>query len=428
MLASCAFLVAGCGKGEPVNVLLIVMDTTRGDRCGFNGYDRGTTPNLDRFAEDAVVYRDAWSPAGWTGPAHASLFTGLRVENHGYFTGAQQFLGPVVPTMAELLAQAGWATACFSNNPMVSAEFGLTRGFGHVVPLHEDLERPYPWAPATHEAAADWAEARAREGVPFFLFVNDMEPHLRYVPGAEDERRLVREGTTGEEIAAGREFDFPRWMAYDARLEELSERELTVLSDLYDAEIAGLDRALGAFLDRLEAAGILDRTLVIVAGDHGEMMGEHHMLGHLHSLYRGVRHVPLLVRLPGRFDGGRAEDALVRLEDVLPTVLEVCGVAPPHGIDGVSLSRPLEGRVSVARQNEDRASRPKMKNALPALDPEPLTLGVSAIADGRWHLVLHDAGRAELYDLDADPLERRDLAAERPDEVARLAALLRAHR
>src|SRR6185295_9423652 len=128
--------LAGCGDPpKPAtrpNVVLLVMDTTRGDRCGFDGYARPTTPRLDAFAKDAVVFTDAWAPCCWTSPSHASLFTGLRPEHHGLTDSMNPNLPPAVPTVAESFRDAGWSTGCFTNNDFVSKIFGMTRGFDRV--------------------------------------------------------------------------------------------------------------------------------------------------------------------------------------------------------------------------------------------------------------------------------------------------------
>ena len=195
------FAIGRRTNGPRPNVLVLVMDTTRGDRCSFDGYPRPTTPHIDAFAKDAVVFRDAWSPSGWTVPAHAALFTGRRPEHVGLSIGDRLFLGTGFPTLAETLAAAGWSTACFSNNELIGPDFGLARGFATVEPLYSRTTRTYPWAPATHDLAATWAEGEARAGRPFFLFINDMEPHMPYTPPAEDERRLVRDDPTPAELA-----------------------------------------------------------------------------------------------------------------------------------------------------------------------------------------------------------------------------------
>jgi arylsulfatase A-like enzyme len=420
-------------NGRRPNVLVLVMDTTRADRCSVTGYGRPTTPRLDEFANDSVVFREAWSPAGWTGPAHASLFTGLRCEHHGFVSGgSRRFVAAGLPTLAELLASAGYATGAFVNNDWISEAFGTARGFERLEPLQARTDRSYPWAAETHAAAASWAEAQARGGRPFFLFINDMEPHLAYTPGDADARPFLRGDPSAEEIDEGRAFDLPQAMAYSLDRLELTPRRLGTLGDLYDAEILSLDREIGALLDRLRMDGLLDSTIVVICGDHGEMLGEHRLFSHGFSLYRAVTRVPLLVRFPGAFSGGRRVDSVVRLEDVMPTVLALCNVPAPPGLDGESLSGDLTGRIALAMQDADPQSSERLAGLAaevspdsPPADARALTAGIRSAFDGRFHFLAWSDGRAELYDTVSDPEESRDLAASEPAEVARMTKLLR---
>ena len=425
--AIAALAVASCAPAPAAprpNVIVLVMDTTRADRCSVDGYARPTTPSLEAFAKDAVNFRQAWSPSGWTPPAHASLFTGLRPEHHDLLPGRNRFLDVVHKTLAERLWDAGYATACFTNNPNVSPEAGLTRGFAVTDLRYLDDNRPYPWARATHEAALAWAVEKDRSGTPFFLFINDLEPHLPYTPPEADEAAFLSERPAAAVLADARTFGPPRTIGYCAGGEELDDAYMRTLSDLYDAEIHALDREIGALFDGLRSAGLWDRTMVVVAGDHGEMLGEHHQVAHQFSLYRAVRHVPLLVRWPGPQGGGRVVDSVVRLEDVFPTVLEACGLAIPEGLDGASLARGLEGRVARAIQGEQESTLAAAEKAFPAVDFKRLAGRADAVFDGRFHLVSFADGRNELFDVTADPAESRNLASERTADVERLKALI----
>jgi arylsulfatase A-like enzyme len=422
LLVACA-LLAACDMRRP-NVIVIVMDTTRADHMGFQGYSRATTPRLDAFAKDATQFRDAWSPANWTGPSHASLFTGLRPEHHGLQGETHPYLGPGIPTLAERLAAAGYATACFSNNTVVSPAFGLTRGFSRVEILAERTERVRPWARETHEAAAAWARTVARDGQPFFLFVNDMEAHLPYAPDAEATARFVRGAPKRAEFEAARAWGYPRFLAYDAHVEDLTAFEIGLLTDLYDAEIATLDAEIGALFDALRRDGLLDTTVVVVAADHGENLGDHHLYEHAFGLHRTLLHVPLLVRCPGRLAPGRVVDDVVRLEDVFPTVLDACELQVPADLDGVSLLGNTSGRVARASQPrmDDHARR--IQEIYGKVDVSRLACGVRSVHEGPFHLIAYDDGREELFDLRTDPEERADLAQKDPATATRLRALL----
>jgi arylsulfatase A-like enzyme len=411
------------------NVLLLVMDTARGDRFGFNGYDRPTTPRMDAFARDAVVYRDAWSPSNWTGPAHASLFTGLRLENHGFYEGNLRFLAKGADTLAMRLAEAGWATGCFSNNTIISPSFGLTQGFEFEARCYERPVRPYPWARWAHDEAADWAIRRAEEGKPFFLFVNDMEPHMPYEPPADQAARFLRKPLAPGQMDRLRAFGFPQNITFNLGVDVLDADDLRAFSDLYDAEIATLDAEVGRLLDRLAAAELLENTLVVILSDHGESFGEHHMIEHGFGLHRALLHVPLVIRYPARADGTRAvdpgtTDEVVRVEDVYPTILEVCGLPVPSGLDGHSLTRGLPGRVALAMQPpQPREMENYVKQCGPT-DTSRIDGGIESAYDGRWHYVRTTDGRQSLFDVDADPAEAEDLFARSPEIADRLRALL----
>ena len=205
---------------------------------------------------------------------------------------------------------------------------------------------------------------------------------------------------------------------------EMPSRRLGLLSDLYDAEVASLDRDVGSLMDRLARNGILDRTLVVVVSDHGELLGEHHLMSHGFSLHRAARRVPMLLRLPHVFDGGRRVDAVVRLEDVMPTVLDVCRAPVPAGLDGASLLSGLGGRVSLAVQDADPQTRVRLEALVPGGSAARLTTQIRAVYDGRHHLLRYGDGRSELYDLSADPGETADLSVREPDTVRRLTDLL----
>ena len=418
----------GCGPRAPArpNVLLLVMDTTRAARCSFLGYGRPTTPRLAEFAKDAVTFTDAWSPSGWTGTAHASLFTGLNPGRHRYVAGGRTYLGTEFPTLAEVLARAGYATGCYSNNLLISQEFGMVRGFQEVVPPRPAELRTYPWSRETHEQGAAWAQAQAKVGKPFFLFINDMETHLPYTPLEPDQRALLRGDPSQGEIAAARGLEYERALRYTLGGVDLTPRELGILSDLYDAELAALDREIGGLLDRLRKDGLLDSTLVVICADHGENFGERRRLEHgPHDLHRTVRHVPLIVRFPKAFDGGRRVDSVVRLEDVMPTVLGVCGVTAPRGLDGAVLGAEPLARVSRAGEGADPREKKRFEDKAPGVDGTPMTIGIDAVFDGRHHLLEYSDGRVELFDVRSDPLEADNLASREPEILGRMRELLR---
>jgi len=200
---------------------------------------------------------------------------------------------------------------------------------------------------------------------------------------------------------------------------------ISVLSDLYDSEIAELDAEIGRFVQELGRAGILDETLLIVTSDHGENLGDHGMASHKSSLHRSIRHIPLVLRLPGVFDGGRTVDDVVRLEDLFPTILEVCRIEVPPGIQGKSINGETAGRVSRAHHAQPGPLLiQKLRRLHPGADTSRLETSIDAVFDGRYHYIRYSAGREELYDVTLDPGEKRDLSGTSPTVLDRLRALL----
>lgn len=419
-----AALHGGRPDVAPPNVLLLVMDTTRADRCSVTGAPRPTTPALERLAAEGVRYVDAWSPAGWTAPAHASMFTGLRPPRHGVDIDRRVFLDPAIPTLAQRLEAAGWSTGCFTNNGWIAPHTGLARGFARYEPLHLREERPYPWCVPTHAMALDWAIAERDAGRRFFLFVNDTEPHLPYSPPEAFAAQFLPADATADEIAAARSFGLQQVMNSNVLGRMPSPRQLEILRALYDGEIAALDASIGDLVEGFRAAGLLDDTLVIVCADHGENFGDHGWMEHRFSLHRSIRRVPLVVRLPRLFDGGRTVTDVVRLEDIFPTVLDVCGIPAPPGLDSASLLDDTSGRVSRGTWGRSATLLTTVRRYFPNADLSKFDVSIEAVFDGRRHYIRTSDGREELYDVAADPDETRDLAPSGSADLARMRELL----
>ncbi len=407
---------------RPLSVVVVVLDTTRADRCA--PWDAGctTSPRLAALAQESVTYREAWSPAGWTGPAHAALFTGLRPPRNGFLESRRSMLPRSANTLAEVLQDAGRSTGCFTGNPVVCEELGLLQGFSHAPRL---VTNPaLPSAPAVHAAALEFAAASRAAGRPFFVFVNDFEPHITYdpPPGAAD--AFVPAAADAATLRAARAFDHEDAMRHTLGITPADPRVLELLPALYAGEVAGADAQLGVFVDALRARGLLDDTLLIVCSDHGENLGEHGLWEHRFSMHRTICHVPLLVRFPDARDAGRVVDDVVRLEDVFPTVLEACGLPLPAGLDGASLLKPLGGRIALGAYGPNTALLAGLRQDVSGVDETVFHLELRTAFDGRHHLIAERAGRTQLFDVAADPDELHDVAAELPEVVARLRALL----
>jgi len=406
------------------NVIVIVMDTTRADRCSFLGYERPTTPYLVRLAKSGVAYSNCWSPAPWTAPSHASLFTGLRPEHHGLLRENRPFLAEASVTLAERFRAAGYRTCGISNNPNVSVHRGLNQGFerfderwaenvtGSTDPAVSPLApiAAFPDCDEGHKLALAWTHKRVDAGERFFLFVNDTEPHLPYRPAPDLRDTFLRHPEPAEDLAWARDFAYPQPMEHCLGVRAVPPDRLALLSDLYDGEIATLDRKLGLFIDELRRMGALDDTILVVLGDHGENLGEHGLLDHTLSLHKTLLHVPLLIVAPGRMRPGRVSD-LVRVEDVAPTLLALTGLPGDTTMDGESLLEGLAGRHTWAALDRlEDAQLQSLRDIYPRIDLSRALIGMRSYADEQLHLISARNGTEELYEHAVDPLEQHDLA------------------
>ena len=393
-----ALLAAGCAarpSGPPANVLLVTIDTLRADRVGAFGGPPGLTPAFDRLAAAGVRFEAAWAAAPLTLPSHASLMTALDPPHHGLRANGVGRLPDGIATLASAMAASGWRTAAFVGAFVLDHRFGLDRGFAtyddeipKVPGRRSGLEAERPGRVVVDRALA-WLEAErhSRPGEPapppFFLWVHLYDPHAPYEPPEPYRSRY-----------AGRP---------------------------YDGEVAEADAQLGRLLDALDRLGLAAGTIVAVAADHGEALGDHGEPTHGLLLYEPTLHVPAALRAPGLAPRRISEP--VGLVDLGRTLAGLAGVSwprPPEGgpaPDGRDLSADL------------RAGRTPVRVDLYAETEYPRLFGWSPLAASRrGPLKYIRAPRPELYDLVADPGETRDLSGDRRREAAGLAVSLEAVR
>lgn len=378
-LVALALGVDGCGReAAPAGpILLISIDTCRADRLGCYGFAGPSTPQLDRFAQEALRFTQAVTPVPLTLPAHCSMLTGLSPLQHGVHDNMGYRLDEAPRTLAEALASAGYTTAAFVSAFVLDSRFGLARGFQ----LYDDQlgearggqlnERP---AGAVTDRVLQWLATAPGEN--WFLFVHYFDPHAPYAP---------------PEPFAGR---FP--------------------DDPYTGEIAYVDSEIGRLFARLKDLDLYDRSLIVVVGDHGEGLGDHGETGHGYFIYQSTLHVPLLIK-PARHASGRAVEEPAGLIDIMPTILARAAAEAPHGLEGIDLLR-----ASRASTEADAAPREFFCEALTATKHgcAPL-LGLL-----RGAVKYIQASRPELYDLARDPGELADLIAERPRQALELKGAL----
>ena len=394
----------GCGDasgpdaGErPANVILIVVDTLRRDHLGLYGYRRPTSPALDAFAEGAVVFDHAYSPAPWTRPAVASMLTGLYPSGHGAMA-LNNLLVPEIETLAEKFTRAGYATAGIVSHVILSKRFGFDQGFAY---WNEEEARGHKYVstPGVTRRAIAALDALAAEPSPFFLFVHYFDPHYEYRSHPE----VGFEPRTGDSLRGDEDIETLR-----ARLGSLDEADLAFLRARYDEEIRTTDAGIGRLLDHLEAAGIAGRTIVAVAADHGEEFRERGWLGHTRTLYQELVAVPLLVRGRGGSPGhGQRVRRPVSTVSLTPTLLELAGVEPA----GASFEEPS---LAAFVQGGDPPPAHHVFAEVDFRGPLAKQARKQAVMGARFKLIRDDRkGQIELYDLESDPAERKNLAAGR---------------
>ena len=443
--------VEGPGSAARPNLLLVVLDTMRADHLGLYGYPRPTSPWLDGFASRAIVFETAISPSSWTLPAHATLFTGLFPRTHGADivprgtgtslarlgrdadTADVRALSPAAVTLAELAKRADMETgAICANSAYLHREFGLDQGFDTYVDavgsdarhrpmglafgrwlgldrfrtfrrLIQANERSYLLAPEVNALALRWLAARRDRR--FFLFLNYMDTHVPRVPPRRY-RRLFPAAMHPAPVDVD---------AIRSRTRSVLPAEREGLVDVYDASVRFLDGELQRLFAALESQGLLEHTVIMIVGDHGESLGEHHDVEHANGAYASEVQVPLLLGLPGQRSGRRVAE-VVHLADVLPTLVGLLALDLPPDVQGASL-------LSAERRF------PAVSFTAPYRDlaiayPRYYRRSHWAIYRDPWVLISRSDGERELYDFRADPDQERDLAATHPAEVAGLSAEL----
>jgi arylsulfatase A-like enzyme len=296
-------------------VIVYLVDTLRRDHLSLYGYGRRTSPSLDGFASDAVVFDQAIAPSSWTIPSVASLFTSLLPDGHGALH-LQAPLAPAAHTLAERMAESGFATGAVVANPLILASSGFDQGFGYFEGLHGRKGRLSTTVPAARVVDAALRFIDSHRGLASFLFVHAFDPHSPYQPPPPFDRQFEPPTT--------------------------SERDQAIA--LYDGEIAYGDQEFGRFVRELKARGLYDRALFVFASDHGEEFLDHGDWRHGTTLFDELVRVPLVVRFPGGAHSGRRVGRQVQLLDVLPTVLRTLSLPVP--VDGSVLGHPLQEAIS----------------------------------------------------------------------------------
>jgi arylsulfatase A-like enzyme len=422
--------VTGCSDSRPAqpDIVLIVLDTVRADHTSLYGYERSTTPALTEIAAAATLYTRARATSPWTLPSHASMFTGIYPYEHGAHTvwvdlpgdesandarGAEKKkakrppdlidnvrpLPSGRPTLAEVLAAAGYRTAAIGANTIyLDEKYGLARGF-------ETYDMEYSYYEGVNRRAAAWLDQD--DGRPFFLFLNYMDAHEPY-----NSKPLT--GLFEREVPPSTP-RFIKKVAAEVLTTTLPvpERDLDLLTDQYDLGIANADAGVGRLIAMLRDRGFYDDLLLIVTSDHGEYLGEHRLITHSKDVFEPVMNLPLLVKT-SRQRHGQVDDTPISLVHLPALILGYV-----TGADASPFPYADRGGDLLAENHFTR-----WKDLL-----EPWGTRFHrerhVLYRGDLKLILSSDGQDELYDLADDPQEQRNLIAEKPDSAAALTATLR---
>ena len=390
------------GAGASPNVILISLDTLRANRLGCYGYPKPTSPEIDRFARNAFVFANAYSPESFTLTAHMSMLTSLYPTAHG--VGVERGLSHNVPTLASLLAREGYATlAVVDIAYWMSAKFGFDLGFDlyHVMPNYAEVKI---------DGILSLIDDLDRR--PFFLFAHFYDVHsdktqLPY-ESAPDDMELFAGWYEGDFTGCNERQECASELLYamGGREEVLEGEDREYISSLYDAGIRTLDRKLRRLFDGLEERGLFENSVILLTSDHGEEFFEHGKAMHTQNFDECLR-VPFILRLPGGRTGTSEE--IVSLVDVMPTLLSFCGTGPEL-TQGVSLAPLVTG---------GELERPR-DHVL--IDGRARQLGLRTL---RWSLV-PAKGRLAAFEVHIDPSQENEVSFsdEPPNELSRLRALL----
>ncbi|MCO6430908.1 MAG: sulfatase [Deltaproteobacteria bacterium] len=376
------FVLLRQGSDEKPNILIVMVDTLRADHLGYSGYERDTSPNIDRFAAENRIYRNAFSSSSWTPPSVASLFTSVFPTVHGHMPrpGGSKFgrnftkLPESFVTLAEALQAAGYATAGITANPLVSEKYGMQQGFEqYYSPGREKGDR------ITKRAIKYLSDLRPKDK-PFFLYLHYLDPHDPYKPPKPYDKMFSG--------------PIKRWPYGEAELQIISQ---------YDGEIRFVDKEIGKLFDWLKEQGLYEEMIIVFVSDHGEQFRERGFLGHGDRLHSEEIHIPLIIKAPG-FEGEELEP--VSLVDVYPTLVDLLKLEPSPDFQGLSLmdQERLKARGGVTTEifrhyNLKAFTTAKGQRLILEYDPDK---GLRLDSLLGW-------SKADLFELRSDPLELKPL-------------------
>lgn len=393
------------------NVILYLIDTLRADHLGCYGYEGETSPEIDRFSQDSVLFANCTAQSGWTKPATASILTSMLPRQHGALMYADK-LPKSSKLLSQVLHQAGYETRAVVTNPFVNPNFGFDRGYDNFTYLERAKSGE------VNEAILPWVRNRSVQK-PFFLYLHTLDPHLPY-------GKFNNKKCWALQAASIRKENKDDWQESDDKKLKSSYRAAV---RGYDKEIAANDESFGALLQALKDTGQYDNTLIVLVSDHGEELLDHGRMGHNNSLYQELLHVPLIIKFPGQRGAGTRILPCWQQIDIAPTVLASAGVEVPEAMAGQIYlpggsvgERQRPALIQLKTTQSDWQGEGKKQARM---------LHMDAVRQGDWILTrtwVNLEGRLEpeeLYNLADDPAQKDNLASSYPELTAQLGDLMR---
>ncbi|MBN2525917.1 MAG: sulfatase [Deltaproteobacteria bacterium] len=373
------------------NVVVLLVDTLRADKLKSYGNKRVKTNAVDAFVSESTLFENCQSNSNWTKPSCASVLTGLHPDSHKA-RGHSSRLNKSVKMVSEMFREKGFLTAAFVANGYLATEFGFNRGWNKYVNYirenkNSDAENVF------RDALKFVDEA---EGKPFFSYIQTIDPHVPYDPPDEDLKLYDARSYEGpiSPRSTGNLLE-----EYKRKQVTLNSRDKRRLEALYDGEVTYHDRQFGKFISALKKKGVLDDTVFVICADHGEEFFEHESVGHGHTLYQELLHVPLILRAPGLIPKGKRVSTSANLSDIVPTVLDGTGNDAPPVVEGRSLISEANGGVT----NPFEAS---FSSFYSEADERNLQW---AVRRGDWKLKMKGPAITYLFNLKSDPEEKVDV-------------------
>ena len=401
------------------NIILIIMDVQRATNMHCYGYPKNTTPNIDKIAKESIVFNKCISPGSWTLPSHASIFTGRYVYGHGVGQSHTYFQRERY-TLTEILKASGYNTVGMCNMGHWWCMYGINyyRGFDSFYRVSFDsLEDWVENGSEKHmEIAVNWIKRNNNK--PFFMFINCLEPHRPYYPPSEFRSKFYKDISLEEMKEL-----FPDvWHVRMGKV-KVSKEMWEIHKKLYDGVTAALDHRLGTLFNFLEDNKLLDDTMIIITSDHGDEQGEHYppYVAHSLNLYQPVLHVPLIIRYPEIFPENHRYDGFVQTHDIFPTILEILGIKDTSiwfQNQGRSLLQILNGKqreYALAEHQRPLHSFDRILTRDKNYDFRKYDRSLKALFIGKYKYIWSSNGEDELYNLEQDPLETRNIIEDNRD-------------